>query len=111
MKNFTRGLISRSIIHSFTCIINSKSKGRKAALDLLNIVQEAFFEKIWKPRCEEIIEWEHSIGITVKKKKSYTGKCSQATSSNSQNAIHSDKWEEWCQNFIIFGAKWENFCL
>ena len=111
MKNFTRGLISRSIIHSFTHITNSKSKGRKAALDLLNIVQEAFFEKIWKPRCEEIIEWEHSIGITVKKKKNYTEKCSQATSSNSQNAIHSDKWEEWCQNFIIFGAKWENFCL
>ncbi|CAH1765015.1 13714_t:CDS:2, partial [Entrophospora sp. SA101] len=26
------------------------------------------------------------------------------TSSNSQNAIHSDKWEEWCQNFILFGA-------
>ena len=53
--------------------------------------------------CEEIIEWEHSIGITDKIKKNYTTKHSQA---NSQNAIHSDKWEEWCQNFIFFGAKW-----
>jgi hypothetical protein len=78
---------------------------------LLNIVQESFFEKIWKPRCVEIIEWEHSIGITDKNKKSYTTKHSQATSSNTQNDTHSDKWEEWCQNFILFGAKWENFCL
>ena len=68
MKNFTRGLIPRNIIHSFTCIKNSKSKGRKAALELLSIVQELFFEKIWSPGVRKLLNGNIQLGYQIKKK-------------------------------------------
>ena len=68
VKNFTRGFIPKNMVQTFSAISNSNTKGRLTALKLLNTVQQLFFDKIWKPRCEEFVEWEHSIGISNKKK-------------------------------------------
>ena len=61
VKNFTRGFIPKNMVQTFSVISSSNTKGRLTALKLLNIVQQLFYDKIWKPRCEEFIEWEHSI--------------------------------------------------
>ena len=104
--------IPKNMVQTFTAINNSKTKGREAALKLLSIVQVLFFDTIWKSRCEEFTEWERSIGISVKKKKkkAHTIEHPNITPA-SQNVIHHGKWEFWCLNYIINGARWENLSL
>src|SRR5947208_13652615 len=72
VKKFTRGFNTKNMVQTFSAISNSNTKGRLTALKLLNTVQQLFFDKIWKPRCEEFVEWEHSIGISNKKNKKKT---------------------------------------
>jgi hypothetical protein len=78
MDCLLRGFIPTILIDILTKYLKIKSKNaiKQILMRWMGKLNNLFFEKIWKPRNEVMIEWEKSMGITKtdKKKKINKGK-------------------------------------
>ena len=68
-KMHLRGLTSIKQLTSLSKVIQSKKKASRVLGYFIKHFQEYFFERLWKFRCEVIVDWEKENNITVKEKK------------------------------------------
>src|SRR5207253_2091501 len=70
-KLHIRGLTSTSLITEMKEILGSGTKASKAVCWFTKLFWSNFYERLWKFRCEVMIDWEkrNGINLQVKKKK------------------------------------------
>ena len=64
-----RRLISIKQLTSLSKVIQSKKKASRVLGYFIKHFWECFFERLWKFRCEVMVNWEKENNITVKEKK------------------------------------------
>ena len=67
------GLTSKNLMTKAKEVIGSGSKASKAICWFTEIFWSNFFERLWKFRCEVMVEWKkrNKIGLKEKRKKTY----------------------------------------
>jgi hypothetical protein len=70
-KLHIRGLTSKNLMTKAKEVLGSGSKASKAICWFIEIFWSNFFERLWKFRCEVMVEWEkrNKIGLKEKRKK------------------------------------------
>jgi ribonuclease HI len=71
-KLYIRGLTSKCLIAKVKSLLGSGSKAGKAICWFTEIFWSNFFERLWKFRCEIMLEWEKRNEIDLKKKRKNT---------------------------------------
>jgi exonuclease III/ribonuclease HI len=68
-KSHLRGLISVMQLEEVTKVAKSKRKGNQVLTNFIEHFWEYFFERLWKFRCEIMVEWEKKNNISAREKK------------------------------------------
>ena len=112
-----RGFIPQSLV-DIVHLVTRKSDLTESILNkLIFKLQDRAFKYVWKPRCDNMIEWERSNGITHKLKlggKSHTY-IPLESPSNTINFVPKeskatyDSSGIWLNRSITCGLKWYNY--
>ena len=68
-KMHLRGLINKKQQADISKIARSKSKANRVLTSFIELFWSCFYERLWKFRCEVMIEWEKQNNITTKEKR------------------------------------------
>lgn len=93
-KLYIRGLTNNSLISEVKRVIGSGSKTSKVICWFTEVFWSNFFERLWKFRCEVMIEWEKKNGIDTKKKKTKQKNKNKAFESKETQNLDEDQNRE-----------------
>ena len=65
---FLKGLVCKSTLEELLLVIKSSAVCKSILQFFLQVFWNSFYEEVWKERCDSIIVWEKSVGITRKDK-------------------------------------------
>ncbi len=68
-KMHLRGLTNKKQQADISKIARSKSKANRVLTSFIELFWSCFYKRLWKFRCEVMIEWEKQNNITTKEKK------------------------------------------
>jgi hypothetical protein len=68
-KLHLRGFTNAKQLANVSRIAGSKKKASKILISFTERFWECFYERLWKFRCEIMVEWEKENGISVKEKR------------------------------------------
>ena len=110
-----RGFVSRSLVEFVHNITYSQILTHSLINKLVFKLQDRSYQHIWLPRCNDMQQWEFSIGLTRKLKLS-PRPSTLSSSSNSRIqtiarqgvSVTYDRSNRWISNSITCGLKWFN---
>ncbi|CAG8831303.1 27948_t:CDS:2, partial [Gigaspora margarita] len=76
MLNMAKGLISQKVVDKLNEFFPSYRDTKAAIMAVLQGYWNHFYKDIWKKRCDQIIIWKKSLGITKQSKQ--PGSCSSS---------------------------------
>jgi hypothetical protein len=105
-----RGFISNDLVSSFTPFQLSKSTIFTIIASALTKAQRYLYTDIWLPRCESMIEFERSHGISQRQKKHSPALVSSGPASSARTQPFSPtRCYEWMTNAAKTGLTWQDF--
>ncbi|CAG8770931.1 23417_t:CDS:2, partial [Gigaspora margarita] len=81
----TKGLIQEKVKRQLYNQLQSSKETKKVIDMFVNTAWNGFFTEIWKKCCEEVIDWEKSIGISKKEKRNQKRKSQEIKKEKSSN--------------------------
>ena len=91
-KMHLRGLTNKKQHADICKIAKSKSKANKVLIIFIEQFWSCFYERLWKFRCEVMVEWEKEHNITTKEKK--RKKIKKKGKANKENVSPIDETKE-----------------
>ena len=106
-KLFIQGLIPKTL----TTLINSVTHKKDTTYKIINYcmkqLNKNIYEKIWKPRCEDMIAYErqHNINTKLKRRSSISNR-----NNRQNNIMYTDStWDTWITLTANYGGQWTDF--
>ena len=108
-----KGFIPASFSKLLYDITNKVLVNMEFMRELLNFITKEIFDKIWKQRCADMIDFERIMGITEAEKKQPSKGLKTLTTTNQTlpnfPTFHRSLYLEWINKAIEVGFTWMDF--
>jgi len=106
-KSILQGLIPKTLTALLNSVTHSKEKTYTIINNCMKKLTKNIYEKIWKPRCNDMIAYEKQHNITKKLKKQ---KSTFRRNNRHNNTMYTDStWDTWITLTTNHGGHWTDF--